>query len=230
MTGTEPANVQRLEFFFDLMCPWAYQTSLWIREVREQRGLDIEWRFFSLETVNREEGKKFPWEREWSYGWSQLRIAALLRRRGQDEVDRWYEVMGRAFHEDAVPTHVPDQHRQLLAEHGWDPGLVDEAIADPSTTEEVRADHDHAVEQLGGFGVPILVHPDGSTLYGPVVAPAPVGEEAGRLWDLVQEMRTFDGLYELKVPKTGDDLARIGTIFAPYLKAREWRTIENPAP
>ena len=34
------------------MCPWAYQTSKWIREVRVQNGLEIRWRFFSLEEIN----------------------------------------------------------------------------------------------------------------------------------------------------------------------------------
>ncbi|MCA1599384.1 MAG: DsbA family protein, partial [Chloroflexi bacterium] len=38
-----------VEFFFDPICPWAYQTSLWIREVRARTGLRVDWRFFSLE-------------------------------------------------------------------------------------------------------------------------------------------------------------------------------------
>ena len=59
-----------MDFHFDVMCPYAYQTSLWIREVRRLTGLEITWRFFSLEELNRVEGKKHPWEREWSYGWS----------------------------------------------------------------------------------------------------------------------------------------------------------------
>ena len=69
-----------VDFHFDPMCPFAYQTSLWIRDVREQLGITVNWRFFSLEEVNRAEGKKHPWEREWSYGWSLMRIGALLRR------------------------------------------------------------------------------------------------------------------------------------------------------
>ena len=59
-----------VDFHFDPMCPFAYQTSLWIRDVRNQTGLEVTWRFFSLEEVNRVEGKKHPLEREWSYGWS----------------------------------------------------------------------------------------------------------------------------------------------------------------
>ncbi|MGA1611747.1 MAG: hypothetical protein ACO38R_07220, partial [Ilumatobacteraceae bacterium] len=32
---------QKIDFFFDTMCPWAYQTSIWIREVRSQIDLEI---------------------------------------------------------------------------------------------------------------------------------------------------------------------------------------------
>jgi len=67
------AEVTRVEFYFDPMCPYAYQTSLWIRDVRRQNGLTIDWRFFSLEEVNRPEGKKHPWEREIGYGWTPMR-------------------------------------------------------------------------------------------------------------------------------------------------------------
>src|SRR5690606_15250380 len=99
---------------------------------------------------NRVDGKKHPWEREWSYGWSQMRVGALLRRQGQEHVDRWYAAAGTAFHLEGRKTHVRDTHRELLAELGHDPGLVDAAIADPTTSQEVRADHDHVVEAHGG--------------------------------------------------------------------------------
>ena len=45
-------HVAEVDFHFDLMCPWAYQTSKWIRSVREQNGVTVNWRFFSLEEIN----------------------------------------------------------------------------------------------------------------------------------------------------------------------------------
>ncbi|MCB0980722.1 MAG: hypothetical protein KDB17_08730, partial [Ilumatobacter sp.] len=66
-TTDAPAAV---EFFHDPMCPWAYQTSVWIRRVRAAVGMDITWRFFSLEEINRPEGKRHPWERPLAYGWT----------------------------------------------------------------------------------------------------------------------------------------------------------------
>ena len=77
--STRPARPESVDFHFDVMCPYAYQTSRWIREVRDLTGLQVNWRFFSLEEINRVDGKKHPWEREWSYGWSMMWIGALLR-------------------------------------------------------------------------------------------------------------------------------------------------------
>jgi 2-hydroxychromene-2-carboxylate isomerase len=224
------AAVDHVEFFFDPMCPYAYQTSIWIRSVRDETGLAIDWRFFSLEEVNREPGKKHPWEREWSYGWSQMRIGALIRRQGQDAVDRWYDAVGRAFHVDGRPTQHRDVHREVLVEAGFDGEVVDAAMADPSTEAEVRADHEWLAREQGGFGVPTIVFPGGEAVYGPVVVPAPTGADAVALWDFVCAYNAFPTVFELKHPKTGADLADIAARFEPYLRARSWRTIENPAP
>ncbi|MEJ7720939.1 MAG: DsbA family protein [Ilumatobacteraceae bacterium] len=127
-----------VDFHFDVMCPWAYRTSIWMREVRDRAGVDVTWRFFSLEEVNREDGKPHPWERPWSYGWSLLRIAARLNRDDHELVDRWYERAGRALHAERTPVHDPDVARTLLAEIGVDPRVLDEALEDPTTHDDVR--------------------------------------------------------------------------------------------
>ena len=218
-----------VDFHFDVMCPWAYQTSKWIREARRVRDIEVTWRFFSLEEVNRQEGKKHPWERSWSYGWSMLRVAARLRREvdGEDGVDRFYEVAGRMLHEDGLKVHTPEGVEAVLREIGRDPGLVAEAVADGSTHDDVRADHQRVLD-LGGFGVPTMVLDGASTLFGPVVTPAPTGEAAGRLWDLVSGWTEFPHLYELRRPKMQSDWQHIETSFGPYLNARDWKTIQTP--
>ncbi|HRE00139.1 MAG TPA: hypothetical protein PLV68_02500, partial [Ilumatobacteraceae bacterium] len=105
----------RVGFHFDVMCPWAYQTSKWIRTVRETVPLEIDWRFFSLEEINREDGKKHPWEREWSYGWGMLRVAAMLRRTSMDDCDRFYAAAGEALHEYGRKPHDPAVAAEICA-------------------------------------------------------------------------------------------------------------------
>lgn len=224
------SDVPRLEFFFDPMCPWAYQTSVWIRRVREQTPLDIHWRFFSLEEVNRPEGKPHPWERPLAYGWSPMRVAAWLRRIDMDLCDRWYETIGQALHVEGRRPYDRVVALDLLAGIGAPDDAWDAALADPTTHDDVRNDHVEAVERHGGFGVPILVWPDGARLFGPVVVPAPEGEHALALWELCLAYNRVPGLYEMKTPKTNDDLRSIAQAFQPYFGAREWQTIQHPAP
>jgi len=226
----QDAEPTRVEFFFDPMCPWAYQASVWIREVRTRRPIDIVWRFFSLEEVNRPEGKRHPWERPIAYGWTPMRVAAWLRRTDMDLCDRWYAATGRALFVDGRRPYDADVAKQLLAEIGAPDDAWDAALADPTTHDDVLTDHRHAADTLGGFGVPILVFPTGRPVFGPVVVPAPLGEDADRLWELCRAYATVPGLYELKTPKTSADLAAIGETFSTYLAAREWKTIETPAP
>lgn len=214
-----------VDFHFDVMCPWAYQTSLWIRSVREETGLTINWKFFSLEEVNRREGKKHPWEREWSYGWSMMRIGAYLRRTSMDDLDRWYGRAGRALHVDGHKPHEPDVARHLLEEIGLDPSIVDAAIADESTHDEVRNDHDRVIAS-GGYGVPTL-YLDGHCIFGPVLLDPPSGAAAVRLWEAVSLWAEFPHLYELQHPKTEVDERSIASTFRPYLEARDWVSINR---
>lgn len=228
-------NVKEIDFYFDPMCPWAYQTSLWIREVRRLNGLSINWRFFSLEEINRPEDKKHPWERELAYGWSPMRVAAFLRRTDQASCDAWYLAIGRALHEEGRKPHDPNTARELLTSIGVSPDIWDQALADETTHDEVKADHFFAVDELAGFGVPIIVfaasarHPR-KAIFGPVVVPAPMGEEALALWDVTVAYRSINGLYEIKTPKTTSDLALIARAFTPYLQGRDWESVQNPAP
>ena len=72
-----------IEFFWDPICPFAWQTSRWIRRVAGLRGLTIDWRFINLSILNEEryddagslEGKRAPHER----GRRMLRVAASVR-------------------------------------------------------------------------------------------------------------------------------------------------------
>lgn len=223
MTAPVPTDV---DFHFDVMCPFAYQTSKWIRAVRDQTGLTINWRFFSLEEINRQDGKKHPWERDWSYGWSMMRIGALLRRTNMDDLDRWYERAGRALHEEGHRPHDPAVARHLLADIDLDPALVDQAIADETTHDEVRAEHDRVVA-AGGYGVPTLFFGD-QCFFGPVILDPPTeGDSVVRLWNMVTAWLEFPHLYEMQRPKTPADGAFIAQTFKPYLEARDWVSIDR---
>jgi 2-hydroxychromene-2-carboxylate isomerase len=223
------APVTSVDFHFDIMCPWAYQASVWMRDVRDQLGLDVRWRFFSLEEINRAEGKKHPWQRDWSYGWSMMRIGALLRRIDPGLLDRWYLAAGTALHVEGNRPHRREVAEALIGEIGLDPALVGQAIDDATTHDEVLADHNR-VRELGGWGVPTLVFPGGQALFGPVLIEPPPGDAAVQLWRLLTGWLDFPNLYEVQRPKRPADLRAIAAIFQPYLEARDWQTVQKETP
>lgn len=211
--------MDEVTFYFDLLCPWAYQTSKWMREVQDRYGVPVRWRFFSLEERNWEAGRKHPWERDWSYGWSLLRVAAAIRRTvGDDAVGHFYATIGARIHEQGAVIHSAADLEQVLGEEGLDPAVVGSAIADAKTHDEVLLDHRAAVD-LGAFGVPTLQLGAGDVLFGPVVVPAPLGSEADKLWDLVRLWAEFPHLYELQRPKDEQQMDHIRECFAPFAMA-----------
>ncbi|ULL11340.1 hypothetical protein CKW46_20055 [Mycobacterium liflandii] len=214
-----------VDFHFDPMCPFAYQTSVWIRDVRAQLGITINWRFFSLEEINRAEGKKHPWERDWSYGWSLMRIGALLRRSDMSLLDQWYEAIGHELHVLGGKPHDPAVARRLLGDIGVEAAVVDAALDDPSTHDEIRAEHQRVVD-ANGYGVPTLFM-DGQCLFGPVLVDPPTGADALKLWNVVSGMAELPHVYELQRPKSAADAELIGQSLRPYRDGRDWVSINR---
>lgn len=185
-----------IRFHFDPACPWAYQGSKWIREVRKVRDIEVEWRLFSLTLVN--EGAEDPLAGAHDEGLRALRTLVLVRNEaGNDGVERVYAAIGARTHERGERL-TAEALAGALTDAGFDTGLVDKAMQDESTIAGVRAEHDVAVADVGAFGVPTIVLPSGKGMFGPVVAIAPTEEAAGELWDHVRSLIEWEGLFELK--------------------------------
>ena len=157
------------------MCPYAYQTSLWIRNVRDETGLDIRWQFFSLEEINRAGGQEAP-------------VGAGLVLRLVDDADRGPAAppghgparpvvrggrsgppRGRA---QAPPSRGGRGHpgARWVSTRDWSLG----PSTIPPPADEVMAEHERVVAR-GGFGVPTMIFDDDQMLFGPVLVNPPVG-------------------------------------------------------
>jgi hypothetical protein len=165
--------------------------------VGQVRPVEVQWRLFCLEEVNKGDGMV-----DWEHGRSApaLRVMALVRRQhGQEALDRFYSALGRARFErdekleDAVV-------EAALEESGLDRGLRSAALDDPTTRDEVLAEHTAIVDQMQAFGVPTMVLGAGTGpgIFGPVINPVPEGEAAGELWDRVLWLTRQPGFFELK--------------------------------
>lgn len=93
-----------LHFWFDPVCPFAWMTSKWVREVSAQRDYAVEWRFISLRLINAavDDDSHFPPEYEAGHtaGLKLLRVAAKVREvHGREAVGPLYAAMGEHIFE-----------------------------------------------------------------------------------------------------------------------------------
>lgn len=192
---TTPVTVN---FHFDPLCPLAWRTALWIREARNIRPIDVHWRLFSLEIVNRKEGVEPDYVN--GAGWTALRaLAYACRQRGNEGIEKLYIALGDAAHGRKESIRERTVVAACAQQAGFGAGFVDAALADEQTIRDVIADHEEAVKRYHGFGVPtIAIEGSNVGFYGPIIHTVPHGEEAGELWDYIAWTLRQPNLFELK--------------------------------
>ncbi len=73
--------------------------------------------------------------------------------------------------------------------------------------KEIIQSHERGIKLVGDdVGTPIITI-NGIGFFGPVISPAPKGEEAGKLWDGVVLSASYPGFFEIKRSRT------VGPIF-----------------
>lgn len=204
-----------VEVFVDPSCPWAWITTRWLKEVAPHRDLDVTWRSFCLE-IRDDYGvaPTMPEERReaaiaaHALSHRMLRIFEAARARaGEEAVDALLTEWGRRFFARGA---VRDDTllSECLAASGLDADLVEAA-----DDEKWDAPIVEAMEIAYAFGGPktqtptIVVGDDPPHGFkGPVMAPAPVGEAALRLWDAIQVISREPGIFEITRPRANRPL------------------------
>lgn len=200
-----PSTRATADFWFDPTCPWAWMTSRWMLEVEKVRDIDVSWHVMSLSYLN--EGKDVtPEYREGlERGWGPVRVVIAAQDRfGSEVVLPLYTALGERIH---LQQREIDRAliESALAEAGLPADLAD-AMDDESLDDAVKKSHHAGMDQVGQeVGTPV-VSTEGVAFFGPVVSPAPQGEDAGKLWDGVRLVAATDGFFELKRSRTRDPL------------------------
>jgi 2-hydroxychromene-2-carboxylate isomerase len=184
-----------IDFYFDPLCPWAWRTSKWVRDLETAGTLSVDWRFFSLSVIN--EGSEDAMDDTDNAGSVGLRTLALVKKMdGNEKAGKLYLAMGIRSHE--VPRRlVLSLVQEALADVGLDSSLVEKAMGDPQTREHVLRDHRTAVERVGAFGVPTIVLESGKGIFGPVIEDEGATEPA-EMWSHVRWLIEKEGFFELK--------------------------------
>lgn len=210
MSENTPANGKTpVDFWFDPLCPWAWMTSRWMLEVEKVRDVEVRWHVMSLAVLNEDKLDELPEEyRDMleNQAWGPVRVViAAQQLHGDDVVGPLYTALGTRFHNNGEgPT------REAVAAALKDVGLPEDLAeyADKDTYDaELRASHQEGIDKVGQeVGTPVIAVPgaDGEQVafFGPVVTPAPKGEDAAKLWDGTLLVASIPGFYEIKRTRT----------------------------
>ncbi len=187
---------EKVNFWFDPSCPWTWITSRWLVEVSELRDLDVTWRPFSLFELNRDRElpedyrKHIDEVRNWG------RIGMAVAQTAPDTVGEFYTELGTRAHNNDQP-HSDETILAALEAVGLDAELLERAKAG-EFDDAVRASTQTGLDLVGDdVGVPII-EAAGTAFFGPVMSPAPQGEDAAKAWDGTLALAQTDGFFELK--------------------------------
>lgn len=191
----------RVDFWFDPVCPWAWMTSRWVDEVARQRQFTPSWHVMSLAILN--EGRDLPHEYV-DLMKDAKRLVRLVngvaQQLGEDWVKPLYDELGGRIHPGGRQDYDVIM-REALEVLGLDLALLDLADSD-RFDESLLTSHRAGMGLVGeDVGTPIL-SVDGVAFFGPVISPAPLGQEALDLWDGVVAVARYPGFFELKRSRT----------------------------
>ena len=209
--GTTGVNSESpsAEMFFDPMCPWAWMTSRWLLEVEKVRDVRVTWSVMSLAVLNEGRDLSDSYRQLMTQAWKPVRvIVAAQLAEGLSVTKALYDALGTRFHPGGVDTRNADAVDAAIAEALAECTLPAELIeyAEPVAGDDIdialRASHERAIKLVGeDVGTPI-VRFGNTAFFGPVVTPAPKGEDAGRLWDGSLLVASTPGFYEIKRTRT----------------------------
>ena len=196
----------KAEFWFDPMCPWAFITSRWILEVEKVRDIEVSWNIFSLPHLNKDREMPEKYVAIFANSWSCARvIKAVENQYGKEKTLPLYTAISTRIHV-LKETVSQDLLIDALKEIGADTKFAQE-MSNSNWDKEIIESHERGIKLVGNdVGTPIIAI-NRIGFFGPVISPAPKGEEAGKLWDGVVLSASYPGFFEIKRSRT------VGPIF-----------------
>lgn len=193
-----------LTFYFDPSCPFTWITSRWLVDAAPRAGVDLHWRAFALSLIN--EGRDVPEEYLPRFAASNraLRVVESLVAEGRTpDATNFYTEYGTREFVQGEPTGDA-----LAMAAGAAAGIDDVAarLDDESADALVSAAFAEIRPLVGeDVGSP-AIRLDGTdrAIFGPVVSPAPTGDDADRLLEAVLSVLQLPMFFELKRTRVGD--------------------------
>lgn len=200
-------TTQKVDFWFDTLCPWAWMTSRWLSEVEKVRDISVQWNVMSLYYLNKDrEGIGQKYLDHASDALAPLRVITQASQMYGDEISgKLYTAFGTKIHLGKMK-FSDELISTVLSEEGLPASLMQSAH-DDALDEKILDSHNRGMSLVGeDVGTPIIAIGE-VAFFGPVISPAPKGEAAGKLFDGVLAVTSYPGFFELKRSRT------VGPIF-----------------
>jgi hypothetical protein len=141
--GSEVSK-DRVDFWFDPLCPWCWITSRWILKVQQVRDIEAKFHVMSLSVLN--EGRELPppYQVLMECGWGPVRVAiAAAQAHGDKVLLPLYNAMGTRIHnkthdttaESFTSAAVTERLAKVIAESLEEVGLPAD-LADAAGSDE----------------------------------------------------------------------------------------------
>ena len=197
---------EQVKFWFDVSCPFAWQTSRWIKEVEKVRDIEVEWVPMSLAVLN--DGRDIPedYAAMMEANWGPARVFAKVKEEQPEKVDELYTTMGTMIHAGGEGSKKGSgAYDEIIATALAEVGLPEHfaEVANTSDSDDLlRGFHATAMDAVGDdVGTPVVAL-NGTAFFGPVITRVPEGEEAGKLFDHAVGLAEFPYFFELKRTRT----------------------------
>jgi hypothetical protein len=180
-------------------------TSRWVDEVARYRNLDVTWHVMSLAVLNEDKDVSDSYRAFLPRALRYTRLVAAARElHGQEIVKPLYDALGARIHVGGSKD-VEAVLAGALPEVGLPADFARYADSD-EFDEQMRASHFDGISRVGqDVGTPVIAV-NGVAFFGPVISPAPTGDQAVALWDGVVAAASYDGFFELKRSRTRDPI------------------------
>ncbi len=193
-----------LDLWFDPLCPWAWMTSRWALEVAQVRDVDVVFHVMSLSVLNEGRDLSDDYRDLMDNSWGGARVCLAVQQQYPERLTEFYTALGTRIHLGKEPNERAT-HEAALAEVGLPVELADAGDTD-ANDKALREEQAKVTAAVGDeVGTPVI-RVEGMSLFGPVMSPAPKGEEAGKLWDGFVNVLAYPGFFELKRTRTVDPI------------------------
>lgn len=193
-------------FWFDVACPFCWQTSRWIKEVEKVRDINVEWVPMSLSVLNDGRDLDPGYMESMKANWGPARVFTKVKLEEPEKVGELYTTMGTLIHAGKEGGKKDfGAYDEIIAAALAKVGL-DASYAEVANTEDVdeqlRAFHQGAMDNVGDeVGTPVIKFGD-TAFFGPVITRVPEGEEAGEIFDAALRLAQYPYFFEIKRSRT----------------------------